>query len=128
MAISAPDESQRMAARVAGFSHHVASLFANFAEFYVPAQIIVYNNAATTARNIMAHERLFRLGVARDLIVFALDVVRVQLIEDLLMEAARANFTPVTIRLGRGQWRIFEQWASQYAVGVAPAQRQALRI
>jgi hypothetical protein len=45
------------------------------AEFYVPAQLIVYDNAAQTALNIMAHERLFRLGIAANLTVFALDIV-----------------------------------------------------
>jgi len=41
MAISVPDESQQKAARVVGFSYLVALLFANFAEFDVPAQIML---------------------------------------------------------------------------------------
>jgi hypothetical protein len=36
----------------------------------------VYNDAAAGARNIIAREQLFRLGVG-NLIVFALDVVRI---------------------------------------------------
>ena len=45
-----------------------------FAEFYIPAQFINYGNAAEAARNIMAHERPFRLGLASDLAVFAADI------------------------------------------------------
>jgi len=75
MTISSIDESQRKAARVVGFTYLFALVPAVFAEFYVPAQLIVYNNAAETARNIMAHERLFRLGIASNLTVFAVDVV-----------------------------------------------------
>jgi len=102
MSISVPDESQHKAARVVGFSYLVALLFANFAEFYVPAQIIVYNNAAATARNIMAHEQLFRLGVASNLIVFAIDVV--------LIVALYVIFKPVnrTLALVATSWRLIE--------------------
>jgi len=75
MTISAIDESQRRAATVVGFAYLFALIPAIFAEFYVPAQLIVYDNAAETARNIMAHERLFRLGIASNLTVFAADVV-----------------------------------------------------
>jgi hypothetical protein len=69
------DQSQRKAARVAGFSYLFALPPAIFAEFYVRGQLIAFDNAAQTARNIMAHERLFRLGTASNLTVFAVDVV-----------------------------------------------------
>jgi hypothetical protein len=46
-----------------------------FAEFYVRTQLIAFDNVAQTALNIIAHERLFRLGTASNLTVFALDVV-----------------------------------------------------
>ena len=48
---------------------------ANFAEIHVPAKLIVSGNAAQTAANIIAHEQLFRLGIASDMITFATDVV-----------------------------------------------------
>jgi hypothetical protein len=69
--------SQRKAAKVVGFAYLFALLPAIFAEFYVSGQLIVYNNAAETARNIIAHEQLFRLSIACNLIVFATDVVLV---------------------------------------------------
>jgi hypothetical protein len=69
------DESQRKAATVVGFSYLLALPPAVFAEFYVLGRLLVYNNAVDTARNIMAHERLFRLGTASNLTVFAIDIV-----------------------------------------------------
>jgi hypothetical protein len=75
MTIGTIDESQRTAATVVGFSYLFALPPAVFAEFYVRSQLIAFDNAAQTARNIMAHERLFRLGTASNLTVFALDVV-----------------------------------------------------
>lgn len=75
MIIGTIDESQRKAARVVGFTYLFALPPAIFAEFYVRAQLIATGDAAQTARNIMAHERLFRLGTASNLTVFAIDVV-----------------------------------------------------
>jgi len=58
MTIGTIDESQRKAATVVGFSYLFALPPAIFAEFYVRTQLIAFDNAAQTARNIMAHERL----------------------------------------------------------------------
>src|SRR6266511_6039761 len=54
MTISAIDESQRKAARVVGFSYLFAMATAVFAELYVRGRLIVPEDAAETARNIMA--------------------------------------------------------------------------
>jgi Domain of unknown function (DUF4386) len=75
MTIGTIDESQRKAATVVGLSYLLALPPAIFAEFYVRAQLIAFDNAAQTARNIMAHERLFRLGTAANLTVFAINAV-----------------------------------------------------
>jgi hypothetical protein len=75
MTIKTIEESQRRAAKVAGLSYVIGNPLAVFAELYVFGQLIVYSNAAATAQNIMAHERLFRLGVASNLIVFVMDIV-----------------------------------------------------
>ncbi len=75
MIISTIDESQRKAANVVGFTYLFALVPAIFAEFYVRAKLVNFDNAAQTAQNIMAHERLFRLGIASNLTVFAVDVV-----------------------------------------------------
>ena len=74
MAISTIDESQRKAARVVGFSYLFAMATAIFAESYARGHLIVANDAAETARNIMANERLWRLGIASYLLCLLTDV------------------------------------------------------
>jgi Domain of unknown function (DUF4386) len=68
------DESQRKAAKVVGFAYLFALAPAIFAEFYARGHLIVFDNAAQTARNIVEHERVFRLGIASNLTVFAVDI------------------------------------------------------
>jgi hypothetical protein len=67
------DESQRKAAKVVGFSYLFAIATGVFADFYVRDTLIVAD-AAETARNIMAHERLWRLGIASSLLGLLTDV------------------------------------------------------
>src|SRR2546427_2483418 len=64
-------ESQRKAAKVAGFTYLFTLPFVVFANFAIHDRLIVAGNAAETARNIMAHERLFRISIACDLIYCA---------------------------------------------------------
>src|SRR5207253_5864372 len=90
MTIATIDESQRKAARVVGFAYLFALPPAIFAEFYVRTQLIAFDNAAQTARNIMAHERLFRLGTASNLTVFAIDVVLIVALYVVLMPVNRS--------------------------------------
>src|SRR5712672_4112809 len=54
--------------RVAGLLYVLTSAMGFFAMGYVPDKIIVHANAAATATNIAAHETLFRIGVAGELI------------------------------------------------------------
>jgi hypothetical protein len=75
MTINNLDESQRKAAKAVGFVYLFALAPAIFAEFYVLDKLIVSDNVAQTALNIMSHERLFRLGIACNLTVFALDII-----------------------------------------------------
>jgi hypothetical protein len=70
------DAIQRRWARVVGCSYLFALVPAIFAEFYVSGRL-VSGNAVATAQNIIAHERLFRLGIASNLLVFAADVLLV---------------------------------------------------
>ena len=56
------------AARVAGAVYLSMVLVAPFAMLYVPGKLIVRDNAAATADNILAHETLFRLSIFGDLI------------------------------------------------------------
>ncbi len=75
MTIVAIDESQRKAARIVGFTYLLGMVTANFAESYVAGTLIVADNAVETARNIVAHERLFRLGIASEFITWAADAL-----------------------------------------------------
>ena len=63
MTISAIDNSQHTAARVAGFSGLFAVAIVVFANYVLLNPLIVPGNAAETARNIVAHERQFRVTV-----------------------------------------------------------------
>ncbi len=59
MIISTIDESQRKAARVAGFTYLFTMAIVVFANFAIHGRLIVAGNAAETARNIMAHDDYF---------------------------------------------------------------------
>jgi hypothetical protein len=63
MTISTIDNSQRTAARVAGFSGLFAMAIVVFANYSLLNPLMVPGNAAETARNIMAHETQFRVIV-----------------------------------------------------------------
>ncbi len=82
------NESERRAARVVGAAYLFALVFGMFAEYYVLGNLVVDENAVETARNIMAHERLFRLGLASNLMIFIGDVV---LITALYVVLERVN-------------------------------------
>jgi len=101
MATYAVDESQRKAAKVVGFTYLLALVTANFAEFYVPSKLMT-GSAAETARNIIAHERLFRVGIACDLITFATDVVLIAALYVVLKPVNRS------FALLAAFWRLIE--------------------
>ncbi len=90
MPIGTIDAAQRRAATVVGLSYLFALPPAIFAEFYVRTRLIAFHDAAQTAQNIMAHERLFRLGTAGNLTVFALDVVLILALYVVLMPVNRS--------------------------------------
>ena len=96
------DETQRKAARAVGFTYLFVLVVAVFAEFYVREKLVVYDNAAQTAQNILAHEGLFRLGVVANLTAFAADVV--------LITALYVVLRPVApnLALAAAFWRLLE--------------------
>lgn len=65
------DESQRKAAKVAGLLYIITFATVVYANFGIHERLIVRGDAALTAQNILAHETLFRIGVACDLIYSA---------------------------------------------------------
>ena len=68
MAISMIDESQRKAAKVAGFALLFAMVIVVITNYAISFRLIVADNAPETARNIVAHQLLFRINIACDLI------------------------------------------------------------
>jgi len=101
MTISTIDESQRKAARVVG-AMYLFGFAAVFDELYVRGRLIIDNNAAQTAQNIMAHERLFRLGIAIDLIEMASMVVLLTALY-VILKAVNQN-----LALLAAFWRLME--------------------
>jgi len=65
------DPSQRKAARVAGATYLLALAAVVFTNFGIHERLFVAGDAAQTAHNIIAHERLFRLGIALDMVYCA---------------------------------------------------------
>ena len=59
-------------ARVAGLLYILASVVGVPRLMYIPNKLFVYGNATETAANIAAHESLFRLGIASELLGAAL--------------------------------------------------------
>src|ERR1700688_238153 len=60
--------STKKTARIAGLLYLLNGVTGFFGIIYVPSRLIVSGNAAATANNIIASERLFRLGIVSQLI------------------------------------------------------------
>lgn len=62
-------------ARFAGLLYLIITVFAIIAHFYVPAELIVAGDAATTASNIMENESLFRIGIGSEVIILLSEII-----------------------------------------------------
>jgi len=60
--------STRKTARIAGALYLLSAVTAGVPLMYVPSTLIVSDNAAATANNILASEMLFRAGIFSELI------------------------------------------------------------
>jgi hypothetical protein len=112
MAIYPVDESQRKAARVAGILYLFTILTANLTEFYVRHPLIVPGDALQTARNIAAHEQLFRIGIAGDLLMLAANVMLVLALYIVLKPVSR------NLALLAMFWRLVECSIAAATVGI----------
>jgi hypothetical protein len=61
-------------ARIAGVLFLLSIVAGGFGEFYVPDKLIVPSDAAATAKNVIAHEYLFRMGFAAYLVEATCDI------------------------------------------------------
>ncbi|PYQ10829.1 MAG: DUF4386 domain-containing protein [Acidobacteria bacterium] len=80
--------SPRFKARTAGAFWLMTIMMGAFAMF-VGGRFVVSGDAAATAANILAHEPLFRLGVAADIIAAACYLAATLLVYDLLKPVSR---------------------------------------
>jgi hypothetical protein len=74
MTVIPVDNSQQTAAKVAGLSYLISFAAVVYVNFGIHDSLIV-ENKAETARNILAHEQLFRIGIAGDLFYCACVIV-----------------------------------------------------
>jgi hypothetical protein len=68
MTTSTINKSQRKAAKVAGLAYLITFALVVFVNFGIVDPLVVDNNATETARNILANEQLFRIGITGNLI------------------------------------------------------------
>ena len=76
-------------AKVAGFLYLLMFPFGILGILYVPSNLIVQGDAATTAANIMASESLFRLSIVSALFVQIIQILLVIVLYKLLKPANR---------------------------------------
>jgi Domain of unknown function (DUF4386) len=65
------ETSPRFKARIAGVFYLLTILTRMFVEIFVRKRLVVLDNAAATATNILAHQPLWRWGFAADIVAFA---------------------------------------------------------
>ena len=62
LALHLPEGSARSSARIAGLCYLAGALASLLGQLVIPDRLVVVNNAATTAANILAHEPLYRFS------------------------------------------------------------------
>ena len=87
---SADAMSPRFKARMAGVFQLLEAVTAAFGEVIVLGRLVVSDNAAATAANILGHERLFWLGFASSLIGVACHIAWALLMYELLKVVNRS--------------------------------------
>jgi len=75
----------RIKARIAGLLYLIGAIGGASAEIFIRGKLVVGGNAAATAANILAHETLYRLGGAGDLIGVACDTAVAVLFYELFV-------------------------------------------
>jgi len=73
-------------ARLAGLLYLLLAIVATYGVMYVPSKIIVWDDAAATANNILVNEFLFRTGIVGSLISQVIMILVVWLLYQLLKQ------------------------------------------
>jgi uncharacterized protein DUF4386 len=89
--------STKKTARLAGVLYLVNGVTGFFGIIYVPSKLIVSGNAAATANNILASERLFRVGIVSELICAAEFVFLLWVLYRLLSGVNKTHATLMVI-------------------------------
>src|ERR1017187_2192243 len=84
------ETSPRLQARIAGVFYLLTIVARVIADAFVRNRLVVSDDAAATATNIMAHEPLFRLGFAADIIAFASYIALTALLYELFKPVNRS--------------------------------------
>lgn len=82
-------DSPKLRARIAGVCEALEGLLASSGQVFILGRLVVRGDAAATAANLLAHERLFRAGFALSLFGVCFHVAWVALFYDLLRPAGR---------------------------------------
>ncbi|HEX3067242.1 MAG TPA: DUF4386 domain-containing protein [Thermoanaerobaculia bacterium] len=88
MTTAITESSPRLKARIAGLCYLLMLPTGGLA-MYVRARYVIKGDAATTAANMMAHEPMFRLAFAGDLLVVAIYILFTALMYDLMKPVSR---------------------------------------
>ena len=83
------ETSLRLRARLAGVFYLVTIALGVFAEVFVRGALVVRDDAAATAANILAHGTSYRFGLVADLVMLAAYIVVTLLLYDLLRPVDR---------------------------------------
>ena len=83
------ETSPRLKARLAGVLYLLTSLVA-FDEFSVLGRLVVHDDPAATAANILAHQLLFRLGFAAQIVAQVLNIFLAVIFFDLFRVVSRS--------------------------------------
>ncbi|MCW8927101.1 MAG: DUF4386 domain-containing protein [Xanthomonadales bacterium] len=86
-------------ARVAGFLLLISLVAGSFGEMYAPMKIIVPDNAAATAKNILSSDLLFRLGFASYLVEGICNVA-ILLVFYVLLRPVQKNIALLAVFFG----------------------------
>jgi hypothetical protein len=84
------EASPRLKARIAGVFYLLTILARVIADGFVRNRLVVADDAAATAANIMAHEPLWRWGFAADIIAFASYIALTALLYELFKPVNRS--------------------------------------
>ena len=84
------ETSPRLKSRITGAFYLITILTGIFAQGFVSGSLVVDNDAAATATNILAHKGLFQWGYAVFLIEMACNIAMTALFYDLLKPAGRS--------------------------------------